>query len=92
MLYSYSLYAEGINDKYQSFFWAKWRLPMYRYRLTLQLIEYNHLLLDAAWDRICSRNSKLRLGIFHANQTYICLDPNQNKAEVGTIKLVKALK
>ena len=33
-----------------------------------------------------------KLGIFHANQTSICLDPHQNfKREVGTVKLVKAL-
>ena len=28
-----------------------------------------------------------KLGIFHANQTYMCLDPHQNKVEVGTVKL-----
>ena len=33
-----------------------------------------------------------KLGIFHANQTSMCLDPDQNfKREVGTVKLVKAL-
>ena len=33
-----------------------------------------------------------KLGIFHANQTSMCLDPHQNfKSEVGTMKLVKAL-
>ena len=30
----------------------------------------------------------LKLGIFHANQTSICLYPNLNKGEVGTIELV----
>ena len=29
-----------------------------------------------------------KLGIFHANQTYMCLDPHQIKGEVGTVKLV----
>ena len=33
-----------------------------------------------------------KLGIFHANQTSMCLDTHQNfKREVGTVKLVKAL-
>ena len=33
-----------------------------------------------------------KLGIFHANQTSMSLDPHQNfKREVGTVKLVKAL-
>ena len=30
-----------------------------------------------------------KLGIFHANQTSLCLDPHQDlKHEVGTVKLV----
>ena len=33
-----------------------------------------------------------KLGIFHVNQTSMCLDPHQNfKREFGTLKLVKAL-
>ena len=30
-------------------------------------------------------------GIFHANQTSMCLNPHQNKGEVGTVKLVLTL-
>ena len=29
-----------------------------------------------------------KLGIFHANQTYMCLDPFRMKGGVGTVKLV----
>ena len=32
-----------------------------------------------------------KLEIFHANQTYMCLDPHQNKVEVGTVKLAQDL-
>ena len=29
-----------------------------------------------------------KLAIFHANQTYMCLDPHQKKGMIGTVKLV----
>ena len=29
-----------------------------------------------------------KLGVFHANQTYMCLDPHLSKDEVGAVKPV----
>ena len=48
-------------------------------------------LLFISWF-ICSwRWCMNKLGVFHANQTSICLDPDRNSGWVGAVKLVKAL-